>query len=298
MRRRSTHPINAPTLHVDTTGGSDANGGLSAADALATVGFAARLLGALGGGTIKVVAPGGAPLTGIATLTSAYDITIEALDDPYYWDADGGAYCLLTVAAGLVTVNDCHFTGGSTACAIVGQSTAAAGTGKAVFAGCSFDGSDGDGLACVGVWTSVVCTDCSADGNGEDGFDAKCTAGTPELECVRCTATNNGDEGFTAHDETILTMTDCVSGSNGSGAMTAIDTAVVNIDGLTSTGDYTGTRTGDEGVVTFSAGNSGSLTNSTITGSPSAPGIKVFAGADVTLSGNTSSGNALPDEIA
>lgn len=290
--------INRPTLYVDTVNGADTNSGISADAAFASIQLAVRCLRGVGGGTVKVVAPEDTPLTGLVTYRSAVPITIEALDDPYYWDADGGAYCLLTVAAGLVTVNDCHFTGGSTACAIVGQSTAAAGTGKAVFADCSFDGSDGDGLACVGVWTSVVCTDCFADDNGEDGFDAKCTAGTPELECVRCTATNNGDEGFTAHDETILTMTDCVSGSNGSGAMTAIDTAVVNIDGLTSIGDYTGTRTGDEGVVTFSAGNSGSLTNSTITGSPSAPGIKVFAGADVTLSGNTSSGNALPDEIA
>lgn len=290
--------INAPTLYVDTVAGNDANNGMAADRALATLSGAVACAEGVGGATIKVTAPIGTPVSGGIAYTADYPLTIEGNGQPFHWDADTDAYCLLTTAPGAVSVTDCNFTGGSVACVIVGQSSAATGSGIATFIRCAFDDSTGDGIACVGVWTSVTCTDCTADSNGNDGFDVKCTAGTPEMECVRCTATNNGDEGFTAHDEAILTMTDCTTSGNATGAMTAIDTAVVNIDGLTSTGDYTSTRSGSEGVVTFSAGNSGSLTNSTITDSPSAPGIKVFAGATVTLSGNTSTGNASADEIA
>jgi hypothetical protein len=285
------------TLHVNTATGSDANSGTSAAP-LATVGEAMSILALCGGGTVVLTAPVGDPVTGMLTYTKAHPITIRAATTAY-WDASGASACLWVYGLGAVTIEGIDFTGGTAAGVLLGRSTAVSGSGVLVATDCSMHDSAGSGFATQGVWTSASLTGCDSSDNGVDGFGAHATAGTPTITLTTCTGSGNADEWASPHETVTMNVVGGSSSGNVHCALAAADSAALNVTDFISIGDYTGVRTNSEGVISYiDATTSGSLTNVSVTDSPGAPGVIVKAGASVSISGLTSTGNNGADNYA
>jgi hypothetical protein len=286
------------TLHVNTATGSDANPGTAAAP-LATVTEATSVLALCGGGTVVLTAPVDVPMLGLLMWAKAHPLTIRAASGVAYWDADGATACLWAYGLGSVALDSVDFSGGTSAAVLLGRSTAVTGSGVLTAIDCAFHDSAGSGFATQGVWTSAVLTNCDASSNGVDGFGSHCTTGTPTIDLLNCTGSLNADEWASPHETVTMTVVGGSSSANVHGALAAAGSAVLDVTDFTSTGDYTGARENSEGAITYiDATTSGSLTDVTVTDSPSAPGVIIKAGASVSRSGLISTGNSGADNYS